>query len=86
MVTVARSADEAARIARGEDVTIRRTEAEEEAAAATAAAEAMFEPEAAETRDPRKTDDDAGAKAAGTDAAEAPAKRARAKRKKSEDA
>ncbi len=86
MVTVARSADEAARIARGEDVTIRRTEAEEEAAAAAAAAEAMFEPEAAETRDPRKTDDDASAKAAGTDAAEAPAKRARAKRKKSEDA
>ena len=34
MVTVARSADEAGRIARGEDVTVRRTEAEEEAAAA----------------------------------------------------
>ena len=31
----------------GEDVTVRRTEAEEEAAAAAATAEAMFEPEAA---------------------------------------
>ena len=45
-VTVARSADEAQRIARGEDVTVRRTEAEEDAAAAAAAAEAMFDPEA----------------------------------------
>jgi large subunit ribosomal protein L9 len=43
-ITVARSADEAERIARGEDVTVPRTEAEEEAAAATAAAEAMFDP------------------------------------------
>lgn len=86
MVTVARSADEAARIARGEDVTVRRTEAEEEAAAAAAAAEAMFEPEGGEARGARKTDDDAGAKGEGADAAEAPAKPARAKRKKSEDA
>jgi len=46
-VIVARSADEAQRIARGEDVTVRRDEAEEEAAAAAAAAEAMFEPGAA---------------------------------------
>src|SRR5690348_1301783 len=43
-VTVARSADEAERIARGEDVTVRRTEEEEEAAEAAANAEAMFEP------------------------------------------
>jgi large subunit ribosomal protein L9 len=43
-VIVARSADEAERIARGEDVTVQRTEAEEEATAAAAAAEAMFEP------------------------------------------
>jgi len=49
-VTVARSADEAERIARGEDVTLRRTEAEEEAAAAKAAAQAMFEPEADKAR------------------------------------
>jgi large subunit ribosomal protein L9 len=88
-VTVARSADEAERIARGEDVTVRRTEAEEEAAAAAAAAEAMFEPEAAESREARQTDGDAGAKAtkpAKADTAEAPSKPARGKRKKSEDA
>jgi large subunit ribosomal protein L9 len=47
-VTVARNADEAARIARGEDVTVRREEGAEEAAEAVAAAEAFFEPEAAE--------------------------------------
>jgi large subunit ribosomal protein L9 len=46
-VIVARSAEEAARIARGEDVTVRRTEAEEEAAAAVATAEAFFEEGAA---------------------------------------
>ena len=45
-VNVARSADEAERLARGEDITVRREagEAEEEAAAAAAAAAAMFEP------------------------------------------
>lgn len=43
-VIVARSADEAERVARGEDVTVRRTEAEEEAAAALATAESFFEP------------------------------------------
>jgi len=46
-VTVARSQEEAERIARGENVLVPRTEAEEEAAAAAAAAEAFFEPEAA---------------------------------------
>ena len=46
-VTVARSADEAARIARGENVMTRRDEDEEQAAAALAEAEAFFEPEAA---------------------------------------
>jgi large subunit ribosomal protein L9 len=46
-VTVARSEAEAERIARGEDVTVRREDAEEEAAAARANAEAFFEPEAA---------------------------------------
>ena len=45
-VIVARSADEAERIKRGEDVTIRRTDEEEEAAQAAANAEAMFEPSA----------------------------------------
>jgi large subunit ribosomal protein L9 len=45
-VAVARNADEAERLARGEDITVARTEAEEDAAAAAAAAEAFFEPEA----------------------------------------
>jgi large subunit ribosomal protein L9 len=45
-VIVARNNDEAARLARGEDVTRAREETEAEAAAA--AAEAFFEPEAAE--------------------------------------
>ncbi len=43
-VIVARSEAEAERITRGEDVTVRRTEAEEEAAAALARAEEFFEP------------------------------------------
>lgn len=45
-VTVARNADEAERIARGEDVTVRREE-QDEAAEALAAAEEFFEPGAA---------------------------------------
>jgi large subunit ribosomal protein L9 len=48
-VNVARSADEAERLARGEDVTVRReggADEEDEAEAAKAAAEAMFEPDA----------------------------------------
>jgi large subunit ribosomal protein L9 len=46
-VIVARSAGEAERVARGEDVTVQREQAEEDAAAALEAAEAFFEPEAA---------------------------------------
>jgi len=83
-VTVARSADEAQRIARGEDVTVRRTEAEEAAAAAAAPAEAMFEPEAVSTR--REREDAGATAAAGAEAAEPPAKPAKAKKKKSEEA
>ena len=75
MVTVARSADEAARIARGEDVTVARSEAEEEAAAA----EAMFEPKAEE--------ETPAADEAKADSGEEPAKAAKGKRKKkTEDA
>jgi large subunit ribosomal protein L9 len=49
MINVARSADEAARLARGEDVAIRTTDDEQgdDAAAVTAVAEKFFEPEAA---------------------------------------
>ena len=49
-VSVARNADEAQRLARGEDVTVVREEGEEAAEAATAAAEAFFEPEVVEAR------------------------------------
>ena len=50
-VNVARNADEAERLARGENVTLRREGGaeEDEAAAVQAAAQAMFEPGAAET-------------------------------------
>jgi large subunit ribosomal protein L9 len=53
-VTVARSPDEAERIKRGEDVTVRRGEAEEARAEAAAEAEKFFEPEAAEARRARE--------------------------------
>jgi large subunit ribosomal protein L9 len=46
-LTVARSADEAARLARGEDVTVARTDEQLEAAEALANAEAFFDPEVA---------------------------------------
>jgi large subunit ribosomal protein L9 len=45
-LTVARSADEAERLKRGEDITLSRDEAAEAAAEAAATAEAFFEPEA----------------------------------------
>jgi large subunit ribosomal protein L9 len=64
-VNVARSADEAERLARGENVTVRReggADAEDEAEAAKAKAEAFFEPAAAE----QEGDADAEAKQ-GTD-------------------
>ena len=60
-VAVARNADEAARIARGEDVTIPRDEAEQAAEEAAAAAEAFFEPEAAEARRTQEAGADADA-------------------------
>ncbi len=81
-VTVARSADEAQRIARGEDVTVRRTEAEEDAAAAAAAAEAMFDPEAKTQQDePDKT---ASPDTKSEEVPAKPAKAAKAKKKTDE--
>ncbi len=82
-VTVARSEAEAERIARGEDVTVRREDAEEDAAAALAAAEALFDPEA-------KADEgeEAEAETAEADAkaeAKADAKPAKAKKAKKKD-
>ena len=61
---VARSADEAERLARGEDITLQRTDAEEEAAEAKTAAEAFFEPEALKG----KEEDSEGEKVEGNEA------------------
>lgn len=80
-VTVARSADEAQRIARGEDVTVRRTEAEEDAAAAAAAAEAMFDPEVKARRD----EPEAETASPDSKSDETPAKQAKARAKKKID-
>ena len=55
-VTVARSADEAERLKRGEDITIARDEAAEAAAQAAATAEAFFEPEAIEALRAQETE------------------------------
>ena len=68
-LAVARSADEAERLLRGEDITLTRDEAEE--AAAAAAAEAFFEPEAIEAMRAQEGE--------GTDAAETNAKSAESK-------
>jgi large subunit ribosomal protein L9 len=54
-VTVARNADEAQRLARGEDITVIRDEGEEAADEAAAAAEAFFEPEVVEARRSRES-------------------------------
>ena len=63
-VIVARSADEAERIGRGEDVNLRREEAEADAEALAAATEALFEPEAAEAlRERDEAEEDAEADA-----------------------
>jgi large subunit ribosomal protein L9 len=56
-VTVARNADEAQRLARGEDITVTREEGEE-AAAAAAAEEVFFEPEAIAGRRSREEEDE----------------------------
>jgi len=61
-ITVARNADEAERIARGEDVTVLR----DEAAELEAEAERFFEPEAAEARRERETPEEEGAEPAET--------------------
>ena len=52
-INVARNAEEAERIARGEDVTVPRDQAVEEAEALKAAAETFFDPEAIEARSAR---------------------------------
>jgi large subunit ribosomal protein L9 len=82
-VTVARSEAEAERVARGEDVTVRREDAEEEAAAALANAEAFFEPEAAAALKDGEAarEAEAAAPAADADAEKKPAKARKPKKK-----
>jgi len=63
-IAVARSADEAARLERGEDITVAREEGEEAAEAAVAAAEAFFEPAVIEAQ--REAETQSGEPAAGT--------------------
>jgi large subunit ribosomal protein L9 len=86
-INVARSAEEAERLARGEDITVRREQAEENLVAEQAekAAEALFDPDVAEKR--RSKDDQPEADETEVVAAEANAKPARAKgKKKAKDA
>ena len=56
-IAVARNADEATRLARGEDITVVRTDEEEASAAALATAEAFFDPDAPEARREAETDE-----------------------------
>jgi large subunit ribosomal protein L9 len=81
-VTVARSAAEAERIARGEDVTVRREDAEEEAEAALANAEAFFEPEAIKALEGEAAE---GKSEGDVAVADADAKAAKAKKAKKKD-
>ncbi len=85
-VIVARSAGEAERVARGEDVTVRREQAEEDAEAALAAAEKFFEPEAAKALrdDEEKPDAEVEAQAAESTAEDKPAKAPKSRKKKAE--
>src|ERR1019366_5410237 len=84
-VIVARSAGEAERVARGEDVTVRREQAEEDAAAALEAAEAFFEPEAAKALR-EAGEPEAAAEAAPAGDEKKPAKAARKKKKDKDEA
>lgn len=80
-VNVARSADEAERLGRGEDVTVRREQGDDEAAAEEAkkTAEAMFDPEAKAEAEGEASD------ATDEPAAEAKPKRAKKAKAEAED-
>ncbi|MBV9555541.1 MAG: 50S ribosomal protein L9 [Pseudolabrys sp.] len=86
-VNVARNEDEAERLARGEDITVRREITDEQQAAEDAqkAGEALFDPEVAEQRRSKAGDPDTGDEdvAVEADAEEKPAK-AKAKKKAQE--
>jgi large subunit ribosomal protein L9 len=78
IVNVARSQDEAERLARGEDITVRREQGDEEAAAEEAkkAAEAMFDPEAKRDDEDQAEGEEAAAES--TDEKPASGKKAKA--------
>jgi large subunit ribosomal protein L9 len=80
-VNVARNADEAERLGRGEDITVRREQSDEQAAAEAAKkqAEAMFDPEARQDEDESAEEETATAEAG---AEEKPAKAKKAKKAK----
>ena len=78
-VTVARSEAEAERIARGEDITVRREDAEEDDAAALAAAEALFDKEETQTEGEEAETAETTEAEAGADAKPAKAKKAKKK-------
>jgi len=81
IVNVARNADEAERLARGQDITVRREQSDEEAAAEEAkkTAEAMFDPEAQARKEAEAEPAEAKEEAAPE------AKPARGKKKKAEE-
>jgi large subunit ribosomal protein L9 len=87
-INVARSAEEAERLARGEDITVRREQTEEEvvAEATEKAAEALFDPEVAEKRRSKVDEPDGGAEVAAADAEPKPAKAKSKKKAKEKDA
>ncbi|HEY5378410.1 MAG TPA: 50S ribosomal protein L9 [Pseudolabrys sp.] len=83
-VIVARSEGEAERVARGEDVTVRRDQAEEDAEEALAAAEKLFEPEAAKALRGDETEAEAEAKADESADQDKPAKAPKSRKKNTE--
>ena len=85
-VIVARSAGEAERVARGEDVTVRREQAEEDAEATLAAAEKFFEPEAAKALREGEEKPEAKVEAQAAEGAgeDKPAKAPKSRKKKAE--
>jgi large subunit ribosomal protein L9 len=86
-VNVARSADEAERLGRGEDITVRREQSDAEAAAEAAkkTAEAMFEPEAKHGEEEAQEETTSAASADEKEAKPAKAKKAKAAKAETAD-
>jgi large subunit ribosomal protein L9 len=88
-INVARSADEAERLARGEDITVRREQTDAEAASEEAqkAGEALFDPDVVEKRRGKAEATEGGeAEVAAADAQPKPAKAKARKKSKDQDA